>query len=277
MEDPQALIRALDEKAEHLQSACGAGRMAWRRWGRGPELLLLHGGSGSWLHWLPSIPALAEHFTVWVPDMPGFGESDMPPEPVSFDAYCDIIRDGFLALRGGAQPIDMAGFSLGSSVAVRLARTLPVRNLVLSGANFQVLTQRPRRDLVSLRRITDPDERARGLLHNLRTMMIAHAEHVDAAALHLYDVDVHRRRLPRPALNNWGVITGELPSLAVQGRIFALSGADDQVIGGGPDVQRQALAKLRPDARYEAVPGAGHWVMYEGGKAYSDALLRLLA
>jgi pimeloyl-ACP methyl ester carboxylesterase len=277
MEDPQALIRALDEKAEHLQSACGAGHIAWRHWGRGPELLLMHGGSGSWLHWLPSIPALAERFSVWVPDMPGFGESDMPPEPVSFEAYCDIIRDGFLSLRRDQEPIDMAGFSLGSSVAVRLARTLPVRNLVLSGANFQVLTQRPRRDLVSLRRIADPDERARGLLHNLRTMMIAHAEHVDTAALHLYDVDVRRRRLPRPALNNWGVITGELPSVKVSRGVYALSGEDDQVIGGGAEVQRQALAKLRPDARYDTVARAGHWVMYEGGRAYSDALLRLLA
>ena len=34
--------------------------MLWHCWGKGEPVLLLHGGSGSWLHWLTTIPLCAE-------------------------------------------------------------------------------------------------------------------------------------------------------------------------------------------------------------------------
>jgi len=34
--------------------------MVWRLWGAGAPVLLLHGGSGSWTHWLRNIPALVQ-------------------------------------------------------------------------------------------------------------------------------------------------------------------------------------------------------------------------
>jgi pimeloyl-ACP methyl ester carboxylesterase len=42
--------------------------------GAGPTLLL-HGGTGSWTHWVRNIEPLARQFSVVVPDLPGMGES----------------------------------------------------------------------------------------------------------------------------------------------------------------------------------------------------------
>jgi len=52
--------------------------MVWRVWGGGPPLVLLHGGTGSWMHWIRNIEELARDFTVVAPDIPGSGESASP-------------------------------------------------------------------------------------------------------------------------------------------------------------------------------------------------------
>src|SRR4051812_10923545 len=132
--DPSTEVEALESLAQRFETPCGSGRMVWHRWGRGPAVLLLHGGSGSWLHWLPTIPALAGHRTVWVPDLPGMGESDMPPEPPAFDSYADVLEHGFRTLTN--EPADVVGFSFGTSFSCRLGPRLGARHIVLSGANF---------------------------------------------------------------------------------------------------------------------------------------------
>ena len=53
-------------------------------------LLLLHGGSGSWLHWFRTIPVLEQHHSVWVPDLPGMGDSALPDEPYEAEPYAEI-------------------------------------------------------------------------------------------------------------------------------------------------------------------------------------------
>ena len=50
--------------------------MVWRVWGSGEPLVLFHGGSGSWTHWIRNIPELSRHYELWVPDIPGLGEFD---------------------------------------------------------------------------------------------------------------------------------------------------------------------------------------------------------
>jgi hypothetical protein len=44
------------------------------RGGHGPTLLLLHGYPATWTEWDDILPALARHYTVVAPDLPGTGE-----------------------------------------------------------------------------------------------------------------------------------------------------------------------------------------------------------
>ena len=48
--------------------------------GHGPAVVLLHGYAETSLMWKPIMPgALAEHFTVVAPDLPGIGDSSKSP------------------------------------------------------------------------------------------------------------------------------------------------------------------------------------------------------
>jgi pimeloyl-ACP methyl ester carboxylesterase len=250
--------------------------MAWRRWGRGRPVVLLHGGSGSWMHWLRTVPVLAASREVWAPDLPGCGESDVPPEPVTLQSFAAQVEQGLRQLPCDLDGLDMVGFSMGAGVSVVLARRLEgrLRHLVLAGANFVDEPLKLRTDLVSARRIGNGEERRRAFRHNLQVMMIAHSQNIDELALDIYSFDAMRRRYARRGMGSARVIRPELPLIRLKGRFTVISGADDQVIGHTAAAQAQALHGLVPEARYIAIPDSGHWVMYEGATAFNEALLR---
>lgn len=54
--------------------------VAWDRFGQGPPLVLLHGTPWSSALWRPVAEALSSRFTVYLWDMPGYGESSKSPE-----------------------------------------------------------------------------------------------------------------------------------------------------------------------------------------------------
>ena len=55
------------------------GDVVWHVWGQEhagntTPLVLLHGGSGSWTHWVRNVQHLAQTRSVWALDLPGCGE-----------------------------------------------------------------------------------------------------------------------------------------------------------------------------------------------------------
>src|SRR5690606_37875478 len=71
------MVLDLQLEAEVSRTPCGQGDLVWRKWGSGAPVVLCHGGSGSWTHWIRTIPTLRHHYEVWVPDLPGLGDSTM--------------------------------------------------------------------------------------------------------------------------------------------------------------------------------------------------------
>ena len=72
---------ALLARAIRLTTPCGDGDMVWHMWGERQAgalpLVMLHGGSGSWTHWIRNIDALvAAGYQIWLPDLPGLA---IPP------------------------------------------------------------------------------------------------------------------------------------------------------------------------------------------------------
>src|SRR5262245_33935997 len=89
--DPAAIVDALARSARKERTPCGDSSMVWRVWGSGEPLILLHGGTGSWNHWIKTIPVLASRYELWVPDIPGLGDSAMPPEPHTPSSIADAM------------------------------------------------------------------------------------------------------------------------------------------------------------------------------------------
>ena len=81
---------------EHLRSvtvdsALGRTDVSYVEMGEGPAVLLVHGLGGSWRNWLENIPALSRNHRVVALDLPGFGHSPLPPEPITMKAYGDLV------------------------------------------------------------------------------------------------------------------------------------------------------------------------------------------
>jgi pimeloyl-ACP methyl ester carboxylesterase len=103
---------------EELVEAAGI-HVQLRRGGRGAPLLVLHGELGV-PGWLRAYEQLAQHFTVYVPSLPGFGQSERPDWIVSVRDLAAwvtwFVRDSMLS-----QPLPVIGFSLGGWIAAEIA------------------------------------------------------------------------------------------------------------------------------------------------------------
>jgi pimeloyl-ACP methyl ester carboxylesterase len=97
--------------------------VCFRRGGRGPVLLLLHGIAGSSRTWREVMPLLSTRFTVIAPDLIGHGDSAKPVGDYSLGAQASGLRD-LLALLG-VERATIVGQSFGGGVAMQLAYQHP--------------------------------------------------------------------------------------------------------------------------------------------------------
>jgi pimeloyl-ACP methyl ester carboxylesterase len=107
-------------------------RMRYLCAGSGPALLLVHGLLGYSFSWRFTIPALAQHSTVYAADLMGTGFSDRPPGlDCSFRASAQrLLR--FMDATGIAN-CDLLGTSHGGALAMMLTALAPerIRRLIL--------------------------------------------------------------------------------------------------------------------------------------------------
>lgn len=103
------------------------------RGGRGEPLLVLHPEFAS-SRWFPYHDDLAQHFHVYAPDHPGFGQTPCPHWLESIEDFAIFYAD--LMDHLGWSCVNVLGLSFGGWIAAELAALFPerVRGLVLVGA-----------------------------------------------------------------------------------------------------------------------------------------------
>lgn len=100
-------------------------KIAYRRRGTGPPLLLIHGVGGDASNWDPIAEPLRARFDVIAMDLRGHGGSDLIAGPIDIH---DLARDAVQVLdEAGVAACSVAGFSLGGAVAQALALDFPER------------------------------------------------------------------------------------------------------------------------------------------------------
>jgi pimeloyl-ACP methyl ester carboxylesterase len=107
-------------------------RVAYRRAGAGPPLVLLHGILSDSRAWPRQLAGLAGDFTVVAWEAPGAGGSSDPPETFSVDDYAGCLSSFLDALELGESHV--LGLSWGGVLAQELYRRHPeqVASLVLA-------------------------------------------------------------------------------------------------------------------------------------------------
>jgi pimeloyl-ACP methyl ester carboxylesterase len=248
--------------------------MVWRNWSDGPALVLLHGGAGSWQHWVRTVPAFSRTHRVLAPDLPGLGESADPPAPPDMTTISAIVAAGIDGLLGPRAPYDLVGFSFGASVGghVALLHGERVRSLTLLGAGGLARPRMP----MALERVRDKTGEALMEAHrtNLQRIMIADPARIDALAIAIQDWNVRHARLDSPALIAQRPLALSLPQLRIP--VNAIWGERDQLAYYTLPERIAALRALCPAVELRIIPVAGHWAAYELPDAFNATLAELL-
>ncbi len=266
--------------AQRVQTRLDGVTTVWHVWGgpAQPAVVLLHGGSGSWTHWVRNIAPLRDAgWRVLVPDLPGFGDSDLPPGCTDAPQLPVHLHAGLqqLAPQG---PVQIVGFSFGGMTGALWLADHPedAQTLVLVGAPGLGLTVPERIRLKGWRHLPTVDQQNAVHRHNLMALMFEHRESIDPLALALHAANVARDRMPRRRLSATPVVAEVLPS--IRARVSAIYGEHDAMYRERLTEVRDALPQwARNWGQWHTVAGAGHWVQYEAADAFNPQLLAILA
>lgn len=271
-----AFVAELDGAAHGHDVAFDGGHVTWRRFGEGTPLVLLHGGHGSWLHWVRNIRAWSGHYAVWVPDLPGYGSSDVPLEP-TLASLVDATMSTLDALIGSTVSIALVGFSFGGLVAANLAaRRGSVTHLGLLGPGGHGGARRPRGELLSWREAADLHDAgalAEVMRHNLAMHMLNDPGAIDALALRIHTEACRKTRFRSKAISR----AGGLPDAIDRHRGALLLAWGEHDVTAVPEQAALSLGRGREACKVLVVADAGHWVQYEQADEVNERLLAWLS
>src|SRR5688572_8149234 len=91
-------------------------RIAYRRQGSGPLIVLLHGGLADSREWRRQVEDLSADFTVIAWDAPGCGKSSEPPDDWMMPDYAQCLASFMRKL--GLESPHLLGLSWGSGLAL---------------------------------------------------------------------------------------------------------------------------------------------------------------
>lgn len=250
--------------------------LVFRRWGNGPALVLVHGGAGSWTHWVRNIEPLAAHFTVHALDLPGFGDSRDVAAGVSPDAYLDwvaaAIKDA--VAQGEYGNAGIVGFSFGGVVAAAVPARIGAvaRRLTLIGpggfgepvGRDLPLRKRPadKSDVQQLREVT---------AFNLGQWMLNIPPAVDDAVIDLHLTNLERSRYDSRLIGWRATLLPDLQRMRCPAQI--LWGEQDRLAHPSVQERRARCLAARSDLETAVIPGCGHWTPYACPQAINSQLL----
>lgn len=253
--------------------------MAVRRSGHGPDVVLFHGGMGSWRHWTRNIEPLAARFTVHALDHPSYGASAAVPRETSGADYLDLVHRLFVEIFPGEAPLRFAGFSFGAAIAAALARRLAKRVThlcLVSPAGFPARSfgERPTR---SYREAGDDEALFREICrHNLLINMLSDPATITDETLDIQADCVRRTRFNSRKVSGGGTLLGDLAKLSCKIRLLWGEGDDskfrpaDLLIG---EIREAVVGALD----LHRIPRAGHWSAYENAPEVNRLMLEFFS
>ena len=253
--------------------------------GDGPPLLFVHGLAGLWQNWLLNIPAFMSSHRVIAIDLPGFGQSPMPPEEISIKGYARIVEA--LCEKLGVESPAVVGNSMGGFIAAEVALAFPTRVTRLV--------------LVSAAGLSIEDARRTPLLTVTRAWY-----ELTARGLTKADFAVRRPRARRAALQGvvrypeklspalaWELVQGAgkpgfIPGMRalldysfrdrlskIEAPVLIAWGRNDMLV---PVRDAQEYARLiGPNARYEIFDDTGHVPMIERPTRFNELVRGFLS
>ena len=246
-----------------------------------PVLMLLHGSGGHAEAYVRNLAAHAEYFWTWAIDMLGHGYTDKPGHPVEISHYVEHLMAVLRTI--GVERASVSGESLGGWVAARAAVDHPdvVDRLVLNTAGGSQADPAVMQRIITLSMAAAENPTWDTVQARIKWLMADKSKDYDdlvasrqriyrqtgfVAAMRdimaLQDPEIRARNILGP--DEYGAITA--PTLV-------LWTSDDPTA----DVaEGRRIASMIPGARFEVMPGCGHWPQYEDAKTFNRLHLDFL-
>ena len=246
-----------------------------------PALVLLHGSGGHAEAYVRNLEAHGEHFSTWSIDMLGHGYTDKPGHPLEVSHYVEHLM-AFLDVIG-APRASVSGESLGGWVAARIAIDHPdkVERLVLNTAGGSQADPQVMHRIITLSMAAAENPTWETVQARIKWLMADKSKSYD-------DLVASRQRVYRQP----GFVAAMRDIMALQDRQIRarnLLGPDEYGAITAPTLvlwtsddptadvtEGRRIASMIPGARFEVMPGCGHWPQYEDAKTFNRLHLDFL-
>jgi pimeloyl-ACP methyl ester carboxylesterase len=221
--------------------------------GSGEPLILVHGLSGSTHWWIRNIGSLAQHYTVYLVDLPGFGTLGRTHR-FALNEAADWLLEWMQAV--GVQRADWIGHSMGGHICIQIAARCPelVNRLVLAAPAVQPIGHSWQSYLLPLL------EGTRYMRPSFLPILFYDAMRAGPLTLLRATNDLLAKDIREEAQS-------------IQAPLLLIWGANDTLV---PAVLSEILHKEIPHSRLLILKGAGHVVMYDRSRAFNEAVLDFL-
>jgi pimeloyl-ACP methyl ester carboxylesterase len=275
---------------EHIESVAKQGRavrlpmgnggtMMWHVWGEGsakPTLLLFHGGSGSWIHWIRNVLPLSQAYQVYAADLPGLGDSDPPDDVRDCWSVTHCVKTAIEALLPKDRQFAITGFSFGGMVSGHLSTLMPerIRRIVVVGAGGLKARRKPIEPLHKLVAEMPAPVLTAEARRNLELLMLHDPLNVDGVAIYMQILNTTRAKTRSRDMGIAGALSKVLPQ--VKTPLTGIWGEFDSTTYPYIQERIDIFRNVQPDFRMHLIPGAGHWVAYEAAEAFNKKLIEVL-
>jgi 3-oxoadipate enol-lactonase len=245
-------------------------KIAYARQGSGRPLILLHGYPLDHSIWAQMPGLLADAFDLIMPDLRGFGDSQMLDSGGSMAAYASDVAGLLERLHLGS--VLVAGHSMGGYVALAMVRHYPQLIAGIGLISSQVRDDTPERRAGRYTAATDVVEEGVGPVADVMSTQLTAVPEIQASMRGLIDRQqpaalafALRAMAARPDSHE-AVAALQMPVVVIHGDADALIPVD----------RGREVKDLLPSAILVEVHGAGHLPMLEDPRAVAQGLRQFL-
>lgn len=250
-------------------------KVCWRSWGKGKPLILLHGGYGSWAHWIKQAIPFSKNYNVLIPDMPGFGESEDLTLPHTPEKISANIAETLLKLISPEETPIICGFSFGGLIAGHLSynlieRGLNPEKLILVGPGGLGAKRGEMRNMIARHSKMSEEEIYQAHKTNLEILMMHDATKVDDWSIHIQKQNTDAHRIKSRPISSTDTLARILEKQDVP--LFLLWGEKDASVGVYLENRMSILRDINSKVRFHVEYNLGHWIMYENDVIFNKIL-----